>query len=70
MRKVMLIAILAIAVMLVASLSPAAGEYERVNPHNPEAGTSNEPPSGDDEIPNGPYNPYPGNPDGPAEALK
>ena len=65
MRKVMLIAVLAIVVMLVASLSPAAGlpdePGESYNPHPGVPNGSNEEPG---VFPNGPHNPKPGPPDG------
>jgi hypothetical protein len=62
MRKVMLIAVLAIAVMLVVSLSPAAGEEDEAPGHNPYPGVPNGPHEEPGESPNGPHNPYPGPP--------
>ena len=62
MRKVMLIAVLAIAVMLVVPLSPAAGEEDEAPGHNPYPGVPNGPHEEPGESPNGPHNPYPGPP--------
>jgi len=59
MRKIMQIVVLAIAVMFVASLGPAAGEPPEEGPGlNPYPGPfgSNEDPG----EPLGPHNPYPG----------
>ncbi len=63
MRKVMLIAVLAFAVMLVVSLSPAAGEEDEAPGHNnPHPGVPNGPHEEPGVEPNGPHNPYPGPP--------
>jgi len=65
----MLIAVLAIAVMLVASLSPAAGMPDEAPGHNPYPGVPNgpyDPVPGED---NGHHNPYPGPPNVPNEGL-